>query len=81
MTTQMDFRYVGKPSRIVFTNALLGDAGFLNSVQRVDLRGESGEAWTTHVSGCQADCVGQRSRARLDAPCVGALFDRQSIFS
>ncbi|CBN76892.1 carotenoid oxygenase [Ectocarpus siliculosus] len=47
----MDFRYVGKPSRIVFTNALLGDPGFLNSVQRVDLRGKSGEAWTTHDFG------------------------------
>lgn len=26
----MDPRFVGKPNRYVFTNALLGDAGFLN---------------------------------------------------
>lgn len=47
---QIDARYVGKPNRYVYTNALVGDPGLLNGVQRGDLKGESGAVWTTHVS-------------------------------
>ncbi|CAM9866859.1 unnamed protein product, partial [Hapterophycus canaliculatus] len=47
----IDARYVGKPNRYVYTNALDGDAGFLNGLQRGDLQGENGAAWTTHDFG------------------------------
>ncbi|CAM9157061.1 unnamed protein product [Scytosiphon promiscuus] len=47
----IDARYVGKPIRYVYTNALVGDPGFLNGVQRGDLRGDDGAAWTTHDFG------------------------------
>eukprot|EP00903_Cladosiphon_okamuranus_P015610 g14414.t1 len=47
----MDTRFVGKPSRYVFTNALLGDAGWVNAVQRGDFQGANGAAWTTHDFG------------------------------
>lgn len=41
---------MGKPHQLVYTNTLLGDAGFLNSVQRGDTRAANGTAWVTHVS-------------------------------
>lgn len=47
---QVDPRFVGKPHRFIFTNAMLGDAGFLNSVQRGDVNAANDAAWTTHVS-------------------------------
>lgn len=46
----MDLRYVGKPNRYIYTNSILGDAGFTNSVQRGDFQGANGTSWTTHVS-------------------------------
>lgn len=54
---QIDPRYVGKPNRYVYTNALLGDAGFLNGLQRGDLQGDNEAAWTTHVSECNKSGV------------------------
>ena len=48
-TTQIDPRYVTKRNRFVFTNTLLGDAGFLNSVQRCDLQEDGKAVWQTRV--------------------------------
>ena len=69
----MDLRYVGKPSRYVYTNALLGDAGFLNCVQRGDFHGASGTAWTTHVRASARETLSGLLLSGMDALSVRAL--------
>lgn len=51
VNTQIDPRFVGKRNRFVYTNSMLGDAGFLNCVQSCDLQATGAAAWKTHVSG------------------------------
>eukprot|EP00904_Undaria_pinnatifida_P007140 jgi/Undpi1/3556/HiC_scaffold_16.g06928.m1 len=47
----IDPRFLGKRNRFVYTNSMLGDAGFLNCVQSCDLQATGAAAWKTHDFG------------------------------